>query len=170
LAHSATTPPEVRHHSELRTMAELRGDGPAAYGFWDNLDCKPVEQFSPQEWESRPAGEPEWRAWLRFRPRATFDDPFVDAGRLLVAVDTFQWPAATRAYAAGDLAQIAPSIDLACSFHQLRSDAAWLLVDARAPIAADGLVGGHGAVWTEDGTLLASGGQQMLCRPVPSVP
>jgi acyl-CoA thioesterase len=32
-------------------------------------------------------------------------------------------------------------------------------------VARDGLVASTVAVWSADGQLLASGGQQMLCRP-----
>ncbi len=61
---------------------------------------------------------------------------------------------------------IAPTLDLACRFHRTEgtADADWLLVEARSLIAAEGLVGGTAAVWDEGGRLLASGGQQMLCR------
>jgi hypothetical protein len=59
--------------------------------------------------------------------------PWLDAGRLLVMVDTFQWPAAARGHAGGTV----------------------------------GHVGATAAVWDAEGRLLASGGQQMLCRPVP---
>jgi acyl-CoA thioesterase len=51
-------------------------------------------------------------------------------------------------------------------FHALAPDDAWLLTDAWSPAAGDGLVGGTGAVWSESGRLLATGGQQMLCRPM----
>ena len=51
-------------------------------------------------------------------------------------------------------------------FHALAPDDEWLLTDAWSPIAADGLIGGTGSIWSGSGQLLATGGQQMLCRPV----
>jgi acyl-CoA thioesterase len=33
-------------------------------------------------------------------------------------------------------------------------------------VARDGLVASAGSVWSAGGQLLASGGQQMLCRPM----
>ena len=53
------------------------------------------------------------------------------------------------------------------SFHELDATSEWLLVRADAPVARDGLVGGRAEIWSESGRLLASGGQQMLCRPMP---
>lgn len=52
--------------------------------------------------------------------------------------------------------------------HWLRftPDAGWLLVDGHAPVAADGLVGWTGRLWTVEGTLVASGGGQLLCRRI----
>lgn len=74
------------------------------------------------------------------------------------------WPAATMA-SEGYPSHMAPSLDVTVWFHQGAADAEWLLVDARSPFAGDGLVGGVARVWSDDGRLLASGGQQMLCRP-----
>lgn len=169
LSHDAAPTPDVPRPADLPSVDELltpeqRASG---HGFWRNFDEKPTRWVPPEEWERRPAGEPDLHTWLRFRPAATFADPFVDAGRLLVLLDTFQWPAATRAYAAGSLAHIAPSMDLWAAFHRLDPASEWLLATARSPVADDGLVGGQAAVWSEHGRLLATGGQQMLCRPVP---
>lgn len=154
----------------LPSADELRvrsGAPPAEHRFFVNLEQRPLEWVD--DWEHRPAGEPVLRSWYRLRPAACFDDNWVDAGRLVIAVDTFQWPAATRGHAGGSLRHIAPSLDLSCRFHRLADArrAEWLLVEARSPAAAGGLVGGTAAVWDESGRLLASGGQQMLCRPAP---
>ncbi|MHB1583073.1 MAG: acyl-CoA thioesterase [Acidimicrobiales bacterium] len=170
LAHDAAPPPPVPGHRSLPTAEELLEGGAAqgpAPAFFSNLEQRPVDWIA--DWEHRPGGDPVQRCWYRFRPVATFDDPWLDAGRLLVMVDTFQWPAAARGHAGGTVGHVAPSLDLACRFHRLdrARTAEWLLVEARSPAAADGLVGGTAAVWDADGRLLASGGQQMLCRPAP---
>jgi acyl-CoA thioesterase len=118
-------------------------------------------------WQKRPGGDPIWRHWIRFDPTPVFDDPFAEAARLLVTLDVCMWPAASRAYAFGELTHIAPSLDLSAVFHRMDAATEWLLVDGRAPIAHDGIVGGDARVWSQDGVLLCSGVQSMLCRPAP---
>ncbi len=170
MTHDAAPPPAAPGPEELASVEELElahGVEHDAHPFFANLEQRPLDWVA--DWDERPAGEPVHRSWYRFRPTATYGDPWVDAGRLLVMVDTFQWPAAARGHASASLGHIAPSLDLACRFHRLdaagRAD--WLLVEARSPAAADGLVAGTASVWDAAGRLLASGGQQMLCRPAP---
>lgn len=115
--------------------------------------------------ERREPGRPEAQSWLRFRPRATFDDPAADAGRLVILLDTFPWPAATRAHRPAEPGHVAPSLDLAVTFHRLDPASAWLFLQAQAPVVDDGLVGGRASVWSESGKVLATATQQMLCRP-----
>ena len=79
-----------------------------------------------------------------------------------------EWPAAVRAHAAPP-EWIAPSLDLSVRFHRLEPSSEWLLADTTAAVAADGLIGGTASVWSGNGKLLASGGEQMLCRPLPGV-
>ena len=167
LVHDAAPPPDVPGPEELLSTDERLGPVERPFPFFANLDERPTSWVD--DWEHRPAGEPRHRGWYRFRPRATFEDVWVDAGRLAIVVDTFQWPAAVRGHAGGSLAHIAPSLDLACRFHRTASpgDEGWLLVEARSPVADDGLVGGTASVWDRTGRLLASGGQQMLSRPAP---
>jgi acyl-CoA thioesterase len=165
LDHDAAPAPEAPPPGELPSVEDLLpADAPPRYKFWGNLEERPVGPF--ENWETRKAGDPRWLGWMRFRPEPCFDDPFVDAGRLAILVDTFQWPAATRAYDGGSLQHIAPSLDLACRFHRRPLHEPWLLVEARSPVAEGGLVAGTAAVWDTQGRLLASGGQQMLSRPV----
>jgi acyl-CoA thioesterase len=110
-------------------------------------------------------------AWFRFRPTATFADPLVDAGRLVVLLDTMGWPAAVSAHAwkwgNGPQPWVAPSLDLYVRFHQFRPDTPLLFNRVEAPIGAGGLLACEGRVWSPDGALLASGGTQLLSTPVP---
>jgi acyl-CoA thioesterase len=163
-APDAPEPLVLASTDELLSEEHRQGGFP----FWTNLEHRPTSWVPPEEWASSPGGTPELTSWLRFRPQATFADPFVDAARLVVLLDTFPWPAATRAYAAHELTHIAPSLDVAVVFHRLEASSEWLLVRATSPAAADGLVGGQAQVWSETGTLLASATQQMICRPVPT--
>lgn len=167
LMHDALSAPAVPAPDELAPIEDLlpSEDPRPRYSFFDNLEQRPVHWI--QDWGNRPPGTPVHQCWYRFRSSSIVMDPWVMAGRLAILVDTFQWPAAVRGHAGGTVDHMAPSLDLACRFHRLGSgtDAEWLLTEARSPVATGGLVGGTAAVWDAQGSLLASGGQQMLCRP-----
>ena len=111
---------------------------------------------------------PRMRRWLRFRPRATFDDPFVDAGRSVVLLDTHLWGPAWLHHGP-ESPWIAPSLDLAVQFHRSAPACEWLLCEAVSPAAAEGLVGARAAVWDTEGRLLASGSGQLFCKRAPAV-
>jgi len=144
---------------EVSTADELVG----RHRFWENFDVRPIH-YVP--WSTRPVGPPVWREWYRFRSGNDWSDPFVDAARAVILIDTMVWPAARQAYAANDQRYLAPSLDVTVQFHRMAPTSSWLLADACAPIAANGLIGGTTRVWTSDGRLMASGGSQLFCRPV----
>jgi acyl-CoA thioesterase len=158
--------PSVASPDELPNVEALMAGqerGPY-HRFWNNFEQRPLEWLPPAEWAAREAGDPGFLSWYRYVPRDTFDDPFVDAGRALLLADTVGWPAAVRAYGS-ELPYYAPSIDVTVRFHACAPETPWLLVEGRSPVARDGLVASTVSVWSADGRLLASGGQQMLCRP-----
>jgi acyl-CoA thioesterase-2 len=163
LEHDAAPVPEVAPPDELPNMRALFETPGLYHRFWSNFDERPLTFV--ENWEAREPGDPLVRSWFRYVPRDTFDDPFVDAGRALLLVDTLGWPAAVRAYRP-DVAYYAPSLDVSARFHALAPECPWLLAEARSPVAGDGLIAGAASVWSADGRLVASGGQQMLCRPV----
>jgi len=108
--------------------------------------------------------------WMRFLGDAALvRDPWVDACRAVVLVDTTQWPAANRHHQGGDgeVAFVAPNIDLDVRFHRAAPSNEWLLVEAASPVAERGLIAGLVRVWATDGRLVASGSSHMLCRQVP---
>jgi len=152
-------PPQLKPMEELMTPEELQ----QRYRFWHNFEVRPID-YVP--WTKRLPGAPIWREWYRFRPSASYDDPFADAARLLLLVDTMGWPAACRAHPPNN-GYVAPSLDVNVQFHRQAPDREWLLADASAPVAAHGLIGTQARVWSDDGRLLASGGSQLLCRPAP---
>jgi acyl-CoA thioesterase len=115
--------------------------------------------------EERRPREPVWREWYRFRPRATFDEPFLDASRALLLLDTLSWPGACQPHP--NAAFIAPNLDVNVWFHDAAPDSEWLFVQHECPVAEAGLMGTTGRVWSRDGRLLASGGAQLLCVPAP---
>ena len=164
LEHVRPTMPPAPHWSALPSVDALLPADTPRHAFWQNLE----QRFPDPERVAaeRTAREPEWIEWYRFRPRATFDDPWVDAGRSLLLLDTLGWPAACGPHPDG--AFIAPSLDVTVWFHDAAPRAEWLLAHVRAPLARGGLMGAQGAVYADDGRLLATGGAHMLCAPAPA--
>ncbi len=163
LEHDVAVMPEVPPPDVLKSWHELKPDAPETYPFWQNIEGKLIHP----EWldeEPRPR-DPVFREWYRFRPRATFDDPWLDAGRLLLLIDTLSWPAASQPYPWPDRQYQAPNLDVTCWFHRFAPESEWLLADHDSPVAQGGLMGTAGRVWSRDGRLLASGGAQLLCVP-----
>jgi len=96
---------------QLQSIAELLPDDvQPPFPFWNNLDEKPLEFET--EWPPDGPREAMWRAWLRFLPTATFDDPWVDATRCVILVDLPSWPSAHRPHAYKQPGFMAPTLDL----------------------------------------------------------
>lgn len=95
-----------------------------------------------------------------------FDDPVVEACRLIVLADLPSFPAAIRRHPRTRDTWVAPSLDLSVQFHRLANLGEWLLVVGHAPIAHRGLIGFRSEVWTAEGTLAATGSGQCLMRPI----
>jgi acyl-CoA thioesterase II len=161
--HDTTQMPAVAKPAGLKSWAELFPGGEPPFRFWYSLEGRPAD-LDPATGTHPP--EPHAFTWYRFVTRPTFEDPFVDAGRLLIAADVALYPAAIRAHGGG-FPFVAPSMDLSVNFHHDARGWEWLLVDAESPISSGGLVGGRDFVWSEDGKLLATGIQQMLQKPRP---
>ena len=164
---AAPMPGGVARPEGLRPLRELlEADEMVYHRFWSNFDERPLHWIPRREWVDREPGDPRVQSWYRYVPTATFADPFVDAARVLLLIDTLMWPAAVRAYRNDELESFyAPSIDLSAQFHGLAPESEWLFCEARSPTARDGLVGGSTSVWSQDGRLLGTGAQQMMCRP-----
>jgi len=141
------------------------------YTFWNNFDVRWVKPSADErkelDQEAR-AHEPHWLSWQRLRPRATFDDPFTDAARYLLLIDTLTWPAASLPHPNG--AFRAPNLDVVAWFHRADPESDWLLAEQHCGVAEGGLMGTHGRVWSRDGRLLATGGAQLFCVPRPPEP
>ena len=168
LEHDATEPPPVPGPGELRNVTELLDDEQVKAGppfpFWLNVENKPV-RFR-KDWPPPEPLPPVWQTWCRFSPVATFDDPWVDACRSLILIDVQSWPSASQPHAYLQPPFIAPSLDLYVAFHRPAPASGWLLADGSGPIAAEGLMGWNGRLWSEDHQLVASGAGQLLCRRV----
>jgi acyl-CoA thioesterase len=163
--HDAVPMPDVARPESLREVDELiPAERARPFASWRKGVEERTLSYDFDNWR-RPYGEPRILSWFRFRPKASFRDPFVDAARALLLIDTMQFPAAGGAYE--ELPPyVAQSLDLSVHFHRTAPDQEWLLCDATAPIAGDGLLNGRTRIWGADGALFASGGQQMLCRRI----
>jgi acyl-CoA thioesterase len=134
------------------------------YAFWKNFDERAQTWTKRAEWANRTPEYPAFERWYRYLPTSTFDDLWVDACRSLILIDTLGWPAVTTLHI--DSGYVAPSIDIACTFHRARIQEPWLFAQATSVSANAGVVGCEGKVWSRDGALLAMGTSQLLCRPV----
>lgn len=167
LEHDLLPAPEVPGPHGLPTIRELLPDGEPIFPFWANFDQVPLS--FREDWPPPEPLEPIWRNWLRFAPKATFDDPWVDAARAVVLIDVMSWPAASRHHAwkwPNGQEWIAPSIDLYVAFHEPCPDDEWLLTDGHSAVAREGLIGWTGKLWSAQRRLVATGGGQLLCRHV----
>jgi acyl-CoA thioesterase II len=106
------------------------------------------------------------RAWMRYQPTPTFDDPWADACRSLILLDTWAWASAASGLLDHERGQfLGPNLDVTARFFSNASDSDWLLVDAISPVATSGLIGSELRVWSSKGWLVAAGGAQLICRP-----
>jgi len=161
LEHDEASVPEVPPPESLLTADELRRPEDPKFAFWNNIEERVID--TDRFRQGRAAMPAYWLEWYRFRPTATFADPFVDAGRSLVLIDTLSWRAVWLRHP--EPAYIAPSLDVAVFFHRPAQHSPWLLAAQRSPVGAGGLIGGTGAVFDREGLLVASGGAQLLCVP-----
>ena len=139
LEHEDRRPPDVPGPDELPDRGE-RGPtrtGPE-YAFWDNFDQRMIEWSDT--WPPPGPLPPTWRTWVRCRPRAAFEDPWVDAARSLIVLDVGSWPAGSRPHMYLEPPFIAPSLDLYASFQYPGSSSEWMLLDAHSPVAQGGLL------------------------------
>jgi len=148
--------PEVPAADQLEPYEHTPGRGQAPFRFWENIERRPVLANG----EDR---SPVIREWTRFRPTPCFEDPFVDAARALILLDTFGFPASYQRYRSWEY--LAPNLDTSVWLHRFNPASEWLLIDHECSVAEGGLMGVSGSVWDTDGRLLASGGAQLCCLP-----
>ncbi len=168
LEHDVSLMPEVPGPENLRNIEQLLVDfdqqDESRHLFWNNVERRPVDPESIRgDWEP---GPPACLGWYSFRPRACFEEPFLDAARSLLLLDTLTWPAAAQPHAP-DPAFTAPNLDVTAWFHAAAPDDPWLLGDMKSSVASGGLMGTTGNVWSSKGRLLATGGAQLFCVPNP---
>jgi acyl-CoA thioesterase len=158
--HQEASAPEIAPPEESRPYERLAKDGTRVYPFWNNVSCRRPDLDDAADGDPPPL----IREWVRFEPTSSFEDPFIDAARPLILLDTFGWPAVYQRYRGVDF--VAPNLDTAIWFHHPAAESGWLLVDHESTVAGEGLIGVNGRIWNTDGRLLASGGAQLYCIPV----
>jgi acyl-CoA thioesterase-2 len=166
LEHDDAVAPDVAGPQGLKNVEEYFADEPDNPGppfpFWNNFESRPLD--FRKEWPPTEPLAPVARQWLRFL-EGDYDDPWIDACRALVLIDVQSWPAASRPHAYKQAAIYAPSLDLYVALHRPTSSE-WLLMDGYSAVGEGGLLGWTGRLWDADRKLIASGGGQLLCRPM----
>jgi acyl-CoA thioesterase II len=165
--HDYTQMPEVPPPHALKSFLD-HWEGPVEdVPFWQNIDSRIVypERINAED----QTFEPTVLEWYRFQPTPTFDDPFVDACRMVILMDTFAWPAGANPHPRNDRTYAGVNLDVTAWFCQPANDYEWILCDYETPHAGSGLATGYGRVWSENGRLLATGGAQILCLPNPRI-
>ena len=155
IAYDWTEWPEVPGPDGLASFDELRPDEDRPFPFWDNMEGRPIDFFTEDDWNTARPIAPVLQNWYRLRPQATFDDPFLEAARVAMVCDLMGWPsvvpsAATRPGDAVDGAQRGRQRHVPPA----PGDSEFLLLDATAPLAGGGTIGAVGRVWSDDRRLL----------------
>lgn len=164
MEHDFVSVPDLPDPDSLTDMREPVS-GRNLHPFMENFEQRPID-WAPEG--ARTPKEPELEGFFRFTPRATADDPFLDAARALILIDTFTWTSTYPAYPSKDPSPwIAPNLDLYVRFHREMSEHPWLYCKSRADLAEAGLIAAQGQIFGDDGKLLASGHCQLLCRSRP---
>jgi acyl-CoA thioesterase len=153
--------PDVPSPADVPTMAErVAAAGGRPIPLWKNYEIRPVGELDAGP--DRPAGDPRGHAWVKFVPQAEFpDDPWLDAGRCLIATDIIGFPSVAQGFAASEVRFIAPTLDLQVAFHGAPAGE-WLLVDAEGVRTGGGLAGARAQIWSPKSGLVSSGTQQMM--------
>ena len=118
-----------------------------------------------------PTGPPELRVWARF-PGAPTDDVAVNQALLGYASDGFLIATAMRPHEGIGQAMAHVSVSTTVltqtlTFHERFAAGDWLLLDQRSTYAGRGRSHGEANVYTEDGHLVASFGQDNMIRDMP---
>src|SRR5262249_45178219 len=96
LEHNTMELPDRRDPESVQPTSErLAAAGiTPMFPFWQNFDERNFDWID--DYESRPPGPPQFGRYYRYVPQSTFDDPWVDACRSLILLDTLGWPAACQ--------------------------------------------------------------------------
>lgn len=136
-----------------RTPFLVSAGGPASAGAVELRACPP-----------RP-GEPASAMWLRITAPLP-DDPLLHQAMLVYLSDFGILHGAFRHHGVSRTQVRTASLDHSIWLHRPGRVDDWLLYDSRSPSAAGARAMGQATLYTTDGILLASAGQEMLVRQV----
>ncbi|MBC7770099.1 MAG: thioesterase family protein [Phycisphaerales bacterium] len=160
LEHEAAEAPDVRKPAHLKSFAEIFDNYADWYPYWRSVEARP-------SLPDLPTGPPIWQTWMRLNdPPAQFDQALA-AARIVLWMDLGPWNAAAAPHP-WPRRYLGPNLDLHVQFHRFAETDEWLLVDAAAPVARDGVIGTTLRLWSEGGELVASGGSMLFCRRNPN--
>lgn len=160
LAHDVARPPDVPRPAALKNYAQLFENYDEWHPYWRSVEGRP--SVTTQE-----AAPPVWRTWMRLNDPPERFNAMLAAARIALWMDLGPWSAAVAPHP-WPRKYLAPNLDLHVQFHRLAEDADWLLVEAEAPLAREGLIGSTLRLWNEAGDLVASGGSMLFCRRNPN--
>jgi acyl-CoA thioesterase-2 len=158
-SHQHPEAPDVPPPDTLKTHVRRPTKQHPTFSFWNNVERRPVDQDMDRQTDEPTA--PVLRQWARYRPKACFEDPFLDAARALILLDTYGFPAAYQHHRSWQY--LAPNLDTSAWFHHFNPDCEWLLIDSECLVGDRGLMGVSGKVWDTEGKLLATGSAQLCC-------
>jgi acyl-CoA thioesterase-2 len=170
--HEAPPPPAPGPEDLLSVDRRWSLDQPV-FPFWLAVDARSTSW--QDEWPPSGPLPPASQYWMRLVQGLApgsgdgVGDRWLDAARSVLFIDVVGWPAAHLHHAWRDdpLPWYAPSADLHVAFHQSAVGDEWALVEGTAPVAAGGLIGTEGRLWSSGGALVASSRSQLLWRPMP---
>ncbi len=112
--------------------------------------------------------EPETQSLFRWVGGLTSNDPFIDAGRMMMFMDTHAWLATYAAHPTnGPSPYIAPNLDYYYQFHRPTGEYDWVFMKNRADLAHDSLISTQGEIRSLAGDMLVRGYAQLLCSRRP---
>lgn len=165
MEHDYTSVSALPDPDTLERYEDIYPDEPP-HPFLQRLGHRPINPL-PHTGDT-PASEPELFGFYRLSPTARHSDPFVDAARIFVLIDTNAWLATYPAHpTATGSPWIAPNLDFYYRFHRSSTSDDWLHLKTRADLAADGLIAAEGEIRNRKGQLIARGVSQMICYARP---
>jgi acyl-CoA thioesterase len=162
--------PDLIRHAEHAPDVASANDvtlRPAANMPWELRIVDDVDLSDPDA-----HGPPELRVWVRFSGAADVGDPAISQALLAYASDGFLIGTAMRPHpgVGQSMAHVSISTTVltqTLSFHEHFHAGDWLLLDQRSTYAGRGRSRGRAEVFTADGRLVASFGQDNMIRDFP---
>ena len=164
MSHDDTRAPSLPDPEPLPNYAMIYPDDPMP-PFFDRFDHRPINPVLPGD---KTVHSARLEGFYRFTPPEPMENAFVDAGRIMLLIDTYAWLATYPAHPGeGPSPWIAPNLDFYYRFHRPTIGEDWLHMTNEADLADGGLIAASGAIRNRQGELLARGVSQLICVPRP---